>query len=99
MPDAPEGRRTPEDPQGDPPGDRSGDIIGGRPGVAFHVTHPHERVALLEVSSPAHREFFQVAEGDRTLAVTVLDVTNPPYREPRVYVIEKPPGWRSDAPA
>ncbi|MEW6471041.1 MAG: hypothetical protein AB1679_02105 [Actinomycetota bacterium] len=60
------------------------------------VTRPHHRVALLEVTSPHHQEFFSISEGDRTLAVTVLDVTNPTFSEPRSYSIEKPAGWRTD---
>ena len=63
------------------------------------VTRPHHRVALLEVTSPNHQEFFTVSEGDRTLAVTVLDVTNATYPEPRSYSVEKPPGWRTDVRA
>lgn len=54
---------------------------------------------MIEVTSPNHQEFFSVSEGDRTLAVTVLDVTNPTYSEPRSYNIEKPPGWRTDVQA
>lgn len=54
---------------------------------------------MIEVTSPNHQEFFSVSEGDRTLAVTVLDVTNPTYSEPRSYSIEKPPGWRTDVQA
>ena len=56
-------------------------------------------MALLEVTSPTHREFFHVAEGDRTLVITVLDVTNPGHPEPRLHMIEKPAGWRTHAHA
>jgi hypothetical protein len=62
----------------------------------MRLTRPHERMALLEITSPNHQEFFAVAEGESSLAVTVLDVTNPGHREPRLYVIEKPAEWRSD---
>ena len=68
-------------------------------GLAVLLTRPHDRVALLDVSSPQHQEFFSVAEGDRSLAVMVLDVTNANHPEPRVYVVEKPPGWRIDSDA
>jgi len=68
-------------------------------GFTLQVTRPHDHVALLEVTSPNHQEFFQVTEGKRTLAITVLDVTNPGHPEPRLYVIEKPSGWRTDARA
>lgn len=65
----------------------------------LNLARPDERVVLLEVTSPNHQEFFLVAEGERSLAVTVLDVTNPGHPEPRVYVVEKPPGWRTAARA
>jgi hypothetical protein len=68
-------------------------------GFTLALTRPHDRVALLEVTSPNHREFFQVAEGERSVAITVLDVTNPGHPEPRLYVIEKPPGWHTDPQA
>lgn len=66
---------------------------GALAGFTLRLTRPHHRVAMLEVTSPNHREFFQVAEGERTLAITVLDVTNAQHLEPRLYVIERPPGW------
>lgn len=68
-------------------------------GLAFELLRPHGRVALLDVRSTGHREFFQITEGERTLVVTVLDVTNPAYPEPRSYVVEKPFGWCTDSSA
>jgi hypothetical protein len=74
-------------------------IAHGLVGLTLHIHRPHDRVALLEVTSPNHQEFFQVTEGERSLAITVLDVTNPGHPEPRQYVIEKPPGWRTHSSA
>lgn len=80
-------------------GQAPGNSTGAEPrlaGLTLRIHRPHDRVALLQVTAPNHQEFFHVTEGERTLAITVLDVSNPGHPEPRLYLIEKPPGWHTD---
>lgn len=65
---------------------------------AWHVvvTRPHPRVTLFEVSLSDYREFFSVAEGEHSLAVTMIEPEVASYTEPQVFVFAKPYGWRDD---
>lgn len=62
---------------------------------AVVVTRPHPRMMLFEVRLSDYREFFSVAEGEQSLAITMLE-PDAVHREPQVFVFAKPYGWSSD---
>ena len=67
-----------------------------RPGSwAVLVTRPHPAVTLFQVQLSDYREFFGVAEGEYSLAVTMLE-PDAAHAEPQVFVFAKPYGWRRD---
>lgn len=61
--------------------------------LAVRVTRLEPDVALIETSSPSHREYFFVAVGQHSLTVTVVDTGDKSSPEPRVHVVTKPYGW------
>jgi hypothetical protein len=61
------------------------------------VNRPHPKVAFFEVGlSPGNHEFFSVAEGKTTIAITMFDPGEDAHPEPQVFVFAKPYGWRDD---
>jgi hypothetical protein len=61
--------------------------------LAVRVTRAEPDVALIETSSPSHREYFFVAAGQNSLIITVVDAGEKSSPEPRVHVVTKPYGW------
>lgn len=50
-------------------------------------------MALIEASSPGHREFFYVVAGDVNLTVVAFETTNDGHPESRTHVVRKPFDW------
>lgn len=65
-------------------------------GWSIVVSRPHPKVTLFDVSLASYREFFTVAEGQTSLAITTLEPDASPQREPQVFVFAKPLAWRDD---
>lgn len=59
------------------------------------VTRPSPEVTLFDVSLSGYREFFTVAQGRTSLAITSLE-PGAAHPEPQVFVFSKPYGWRDD---
>lgn len=65
-----------------------------RPGAwQVTVTRPDRRVMLFEVRLSDYREFFLVAVGDKSIAITSLDPSDTTHLEPQSFVFAKPYGW------
>lgn len=65
-------------------------------GWSVVVSRPHPKVTLFDVRLASYREFFTVAEGDASLAITTLEPDDGSHREPQVFVFAKPSEWRDD---
>ncbi|MEM7095846.1 MAG: hypothetical protein AAF567_22780 [Actinomycetota bacterium] len=50
-------------------------------------------MALVEASSPGHREFFYVVAGDQMLTINAFEVSDDALAESRTHVIRKPFDW------
>jgi hypothetical protein len=61
--------------------------------LAIEVLRPAPSVALIHTASPVHDEYFFVAAGEHTLAITVRDTGAKSLPEPRVHVFHKPYDW------
>lgn len=61
--------------------------------LTLRVTRPEPRVALVEASSPGHREFFYVVAGDVNLTINAFEASEGAHPEARVHVVRKPFGW------
>ena len=57
---------------------------------------PDPRIAVFDVEISDYREFFIVAEGEKSLTITMLDRSDPTYLEPQVFCFAKPHDWCSD---
>lgn len=68
-------------------------VVGGWSVV---VQRPHPKVSLFEVQLSDYHEFFSVAEGQSTIAITMYEPGEDAYPEPQVFVFAKPYGWRDD---
>lgn len=69
-------------------------LVGTTSGsLGLRVSRPEPDVALIETSSPSHREYFFIAAGEHCLTITVVDTGDKSSPEPRVYVLTKPYGW------
>lgn len=65
-----------------------------RPGAwRVTVTRPDRRVMLFEVRLSEYREFFLVAVGNKSVAITSLDPGDESHGEPQSFVFAKPYGW------
>jgi hypothetical protein len=60
------------------------------------VNRPHPKMTLFEVSLSGYHEFFSVAEGATSIAITMFEPGEEAYPEPQVFVFAKPYGWRDD---
>jgi hypothetical protein len=68
-----------------------------RPGAwQVTVTRPDRRVTLFEVRLSEYREFFLVAVGEKSIAITSLDPSDATHLEPQCFVFAKPYGWDDD---
>lgn len=65
-------------------------------GWSVTVTRPSEMVSLFEVSLSDYHEFFFVAEGERSITITMFEPAGEAYPEPQTFVFAKPYGWRRD---
>lgn len=61
--------------------------------LTLAVTRPEPRVALVEATSPGHREFFYVVAGGVNLSINAFEATNDSHPESRTHVIRKPFDW------
>lgn len=60
------------------------------------VNRPHPKVTLFEVSLSGYHEFFSVAEGKTTIAITMFEPAEDAHPEPQAFIFAKPYGWRDD---
>lgn len=60
------------------------------------VTRPDPKVTLFDVSLSGYHEFFSVAEGGKSVAITMFEPREDAHSEPQVFVFAKPYGWRDD---
>ncbi|MGY1813259.1 hypothetical protein [Blastococcus sp. SYSU D00820] len=60
------------------------------------LTRPDRRVMLFDVRLSEYREFFLVAVGDKSVAITSLDPSDETHLEPQCFVFAKPYGWDDD---
>jgi hypothetical protein len=78
-------------------GGEGGAVPGGPPeregGWRVTTTRPDPRVVLFEVRLSDYHEYFFVAEGDKTIAITMFDTSDETHLEPQVFVFVKPYGW------
>lgn len=65
-------------------------------GWTVAVTRPHPQVTMFDVSLSGYREFFQVAEGEQTITITMFEPEADNYPEPQVFVFAKPYGWNRE---
>lgn len=61
--------------------------------LAIRVSRPDPRVAVVEATSPGHREFFFIAAGERMLTVAAFEASDSAHPEPRVHMIHRPYDW------
>lgn len=57
------------------------------------TTRPEPGVVLFEVRLSDYHEYFFVAEGDKSILITMFDPSDETHREPQVFVFAKPYGW------
>lgn len=87
---------------GTTPSTEDGELPGAvrrrfRPGAwQVSVTRPDRRVMLFEVRLSEYREFFLVAVGEKSIAITSLDPSDQTHLEPQSFVFAKPYGWDDD---
>ncbi len=68
-----------------------------RPGAwQVTLTRPDPRAMLFEVRLSEYREFFFVAVGEKSIAITTFDPSDETYLEPQCFVFTKPYGWDED---
>jgi len=60
------------------------------------TTRPNPAVAMFDVQIAGYHEYFYVAEGATTVAITMLDTSENAHRDPQVFSFAKPHDWRSD---
>lgn len=60
------------------------------------ATRPQPRVALFDVHIADYHEYFFVAEGEKSVSITMLDPSDPSHLEPQVFCFAKPHDWRAD---
>ena len=65
-------------------------------GWQVSVTRPDRRVLLFEVRLSEYREFFLVAVGEKSIAITSLDPSDTTHLEPQCFVFARPYGWDDD---
>lgn len=76
-------------------------LLSRRPrsdGWQVTVTRPDPRAMLFDVALSDYREFFFVAAGERSIAITMYDTSDDTYPEPQTFVFAKPYGWQDDLP-
>lgn len=70
------------------------EALQSRPGHWQVVTtRPERGVVLFEVRLSDYHEYFFVAEGDKSISITMFDPSDETHREPQVFVFAKPYGW------
>ncbi len=72
----------------------SGAPIG--PGWRVTALRPDPRVSVFDVHISDYHEYFIVAEGEKSLSITMLDRSDPTYLEPQVFTFAKPHDWCND---
>ncbi len=65
-------------------------------GWSVVVLRPDPKSTLFDVSLSGYHEFFFVAEGEKSLAITMFEPGEDAYSEPQVFLFAKPYGWRND---
>lgn len=60
------------------------------------MTRPHPTVQTFDVSLSGYHEFFLVAEGAKSIVITMFEPGEDAYPEPQVFVFAKPYGWQRD---
>lgn len=65
-------------------------------GWQVRTTRPDPRVMLFDVALSDYREFFFVAVGERSIAITMYDTSDETHPEPQTFVFAKPYGWQTD---
>lgn len=65
-------------------------------GWSVVVTRPDPKMQLFDVSLSGYHEFFSVAVGEKTIAITSFEPAEDAFSEPQVFVFAKPYGWRED---
>ncbi|MBM3518265.1 MAG: hypothetical protein FJX56_10445 [Alphaproteobacteria bacterium] len=65
----------------------------GAGSLLIDVIRPAPGVALIHTASPVHDEYFFIATGEHSLAITVRDSGAKSLPEPRVHVLHKPYDW------
>lgn len=60
------------------------------------ATRPHPAIAMFDVQIAGYHEYFHVAEGATTVAITMLDTSDNAHPDPQVFCFAKPHDWRSD---
>jgi hypothetical protein len=71
-------------------------VVDAGTGWSVKLQRPHPKVSLFEVALSDYHEFFTVAEGHNTLAITMFEPGKQESAEPQVFVFTKPYGWRDD---
>lgn len=72
---------------------------GGPPSGRSHVvkfTRHSEHALAMEVGLGEYREVFFVLVGERSVAISSFDETDPTHPEPAVFVFPKPYQWSLD---
>lgn len=55
-----------------------------------------ERVSLYEVRLSEYHEHMFVALGDKMISITMMDATNPYFREPQTFTFARPHDWDTE---
>ncbi len=73
----------------------TGGLASGRKPVVKFTRHSEHALAM-EVGLGDYREVFFVLIGERSVAISSYDETDPTHREPTVFVFPKPYQWSVD---
>lgn len=65
-------------------------------GWTVMVSRPDPKMTVFDVSLSGYHEFFTVAEGQKSIVITMFEPGEDAYPEPQVFVFAKPYGWRHD---
>lgn len=60
------------------------------------AVRPEPRVALFDVRISDYHEYFFVAEGEKSVSITMLEPGDHTHLEPQVFSFAKPHDWRDD---